>query len=98
MLQSAQNLPYGATSWAGVLAPWFIGTPLWLYDGTKTMLRIQLPFLPEWTQWPAVHTRLDLPGCAGSSTIVPEQAIGPSGPSTTSLPIGAMWRSYGRVI
>ncbi len=60
------------------------------------MLRIQPPRLPECTQWPAVHTRLDLPGCAGSSTIVPEQTIGPFGLSKKIFPTGAMCRWYGR--
>lgn len=50
------------------------------------MLRYQPPDLPACTQWPAVQTRLDLPGWAGSLTTVAEQTIEPSGPSKKTLP------------
>ncbi|CAM5368955.1 hypothetical protein SAVIM40S_00912 [Streptomyces avidinii] len=57
------------------------------------MLRCQVPPLPPWTQWAAVHTRLERPGRAGSSTAVPEQTLGPSGPSKKTLPTaGALAR------
>src|SRR4051794_13225953 len=50
------------------------------------MFRYQPPSAPACTQWPAVHTVLDLPGCAGSSTTVAEQTIVPSGESKNTLP------------
>lgn len=57
-----------------------------LYDGTNTMFRCQTPVRPECTQCPAVHTRLEAPGSAGSVTAVPEQTRGPSGVSKNTFP------------
>ncbi len=59
------------------------------------MLRYQPPLPPACTQWPAVHTRLDLPGWLTSLITVPEQTAGPSGESKKTLPTGAALRWYG---
>ena len=96
MAQSAQNAPYGAISSGRAFSSAAADLPLSLYAGTKTMLRYQPPFAPAWTQCPAVHTRLDLPGFFGSLTTVPEQTMEPSGESKNTLPTGAAWSWYGR--
>ncbi len=93
--QSAHHTPYGATSCTGALFSCEAGRPLLLYAGTKARLRYQPPFLPACTQWPAVHTMLDLPGCAGSFTTVAEQTMWPWGLSKKTLPTGAALRVYG---
>src|SRR3954447_23698920 len=59
------------------------------------MLRYQPPLPPACTQWPAVHTRLDLPGWLTSLMTVPEQTIEPSGESKKTLPTGAAYWWYG---
>src|SRR5215217_3098838 len=59
------------------------------------MLRYQPPSPPACTQWPAVQTRLDLPGWFASLTTVPEQTIAPSGESKKTLPTGAAYSWYG---
>ncbi|CAM5629218.1 hypothetical protein STENM223S_07396 [Streptomyces tendae] len=59
------------------------------------MLRYQPPLPPACTQWPAVHTMLDLPGWFTSLITVPEQTIEPSGESKKTLPTGAAFSWYG---
>src|SRR3990170_7137236 len=65
-----------------------------LYDGTNAMLRYQPPLLPACTQWPAVHTMLDLPGLAGSCTTVADQTMVPSGESKNTFPAVAALSWY----
>ncbi|MBC9728492.1 hypothetical protein H8R17_27940 [Streptomyces sp. TRM68367] len=93
--QSAHQLPYGATSEAPVLLSSASDLPRSLQAGTKTMLRYQPPLPPACTQWPANHTRLDLPGWLTSLMTVPEQTAGPSGESKKTLPTGAAFSWYG---
>jgi hypothetical protein len=64
--------------------------PELLKDGTKAMLRYQPPPLPACTQCPAVHTRLDLPGWAGSFTTAAEQTLDPWGVMKKSVRF-AIW-------
>src|SRR5690242_3018134 len=84
--QSPHQTPYGATSSREAFANSAADRASLLYDGTNAMFRYQPPSLPACTQWPAVHTMLDLPGLAGSCTTVAEQTIVPSGESKNTLP------------
>ncbi|CAM5535976.1 hypothetical protein SSPIM334S_03899 [Streptomyces spiroverticillatus] len=89
----AHHTPYGAIC-SRVVSP--ETRRAWsLYEGTKATLRYQPPLAPACTQWPAVHTRLDLPGCAGSFTTVAEQDIDPSGPSNSNRPDSGAAEWYG---
>ncbi len=67
----AFQMPSGAYCASSACLP-PLSAPVLLNAGMKEMLLKYLPPLPWWMQWPAVQTRLLLPGCAGSATTVAE--------------------------
>ncbi len=72
MASTTPHSPKGsACAWVPVLP--LLTAPELLNAGAKVMLVWNVPPLPPCRQWLAVHTRLLLPGCAGSETTVPEQ-------------------------